>query len=306
MERLTVILPARNAEKTIRTAVSSVLRGLPRDGRVFVLNDASSDSTGELLAGLAREDGRVGVLTSDVQLGVSGACNVLIDAADTPLIARMDADDIALPWRFRLQIPAMYRSNLDAVFGAAIHFGGSGSRRLAALLPFGPVLSIGPGASPYELLLGNKLGHPTVVGRRSAIVGAGCYRRVPAEDWDLWIRMALQGSRLGRIALPTLLYRHHAEQVSATKAWQKELACAVETAQVHQELSEKLLGFSEAGAYPGLTGPSAEPKEVRAAMNLTKAVRMAANSFPLRDRLAVRMTALTVMHRIRGIYGTNL
>lgn len=299
MERLTVVLPARNAEKTIRTAVSSVLRGLPRDGRLVILNDASSDATGELLAGLARADGRVGVLTSDVQLGVAGALNVLIDAADTPLIARMDADDIAPPWRFRCQISAMYRSNLDAVFSPGIFFGRSG-------IKFQAPLSIGPAASPYELLLVNKLGHPTLVGRRSAIVGAGCYRRVPAEDWDLWIRMALRGLRLGRIALPALLVRRHAEQVTATKVWQKELVCAVETAQVHQELSQRLLGFSEAGAYAALTGPSAEPKEVRAAMNIIEAVRMAANSFPFRDRLAVRTTALTAMHRIRGIYGTDL
>jgi glycosyltransferase involved in cell wall biosynthesis len=299
VERLTVVMRARNGEKTIHTAVSSVLRGLPRDGRVVILNDASSDATGELLAGLARADGRVGVLTSDVQLGHAGAMNVLIDAADTSLIANMDADDIALPWRFRHQIAAMYRSNLDAVFATAILFGRSG-------IKFGAPLSIGPAASPYELLLLNKLALPTLVARRSAIVGAGCCRRVPAEDWDLWIRMALRGSRLGRIALPTLLYRRHAEQLSATKVWQKELVHAVETAQAHQELSQRLLGFSEAGTYAALTGPAAEPKEVRAAMNLIKAVRMAANSFPFRDRLAMRAMALTAMHRIRGIYGTDL
>jgi Glycosyl transferase family 2 len=306
VERLTVVVRARNAEKTIRAAVSSVLRGLPRDGRLVILNDASSDATGELLSVLARADGRVGVLTSDAQLGHAGAMNALIDAADTPLIANMDADDIALPWRFRRQILAMYRSNLDAIFSASIFFGRSAVERQADLLPIGPVFSIGPAASPYELLLVNKLALPTLVGRRSAIVGAGCCRRVPAEDWDLWIRMALRGSRLGRIALPTLLYRRHAAQLSATKVWQKALVDAAETAQVQHELSQRLLGFSEAGAYAALTGPSAEPKEVRAAMNLIDAVRMAANSFPFRDRLAVQTTARTAMHRIRGLYGTDL
>jgi hypothetical protein len=102
------------------------------------------------------------------------------------------------------------------------------------------------------------------------------------------------------------LYRRHAEQLSATKVWQKELVHAVETAQAHQELSQRLLGFSEAGTYAALTGPAAEPEEVRAAINLIKAVRMAANSFPFRDRLAMRAMALTAMHRIRGIYGTDL
>jgi glycosyltransferase involved in cell wall biosynthesis len=301
VERLTVILPAWNAEKTIGTAVSSILRGLPRDGKLLILNDASSDATGEILARLTRADGRVGVLRSDVQLGVARALNVLIDAADTPLIARMDADDIALPWRFRHQIPAMYRENLDVVFSPIIAFGPCP----VAIEPQAPV-STGPAASPYELLLADALMHPTLLGRRSTIVGAGGYRRVPAEDWDLWIRMALRGSRLGRIALPTLLYRRHAEQVSATKVWQKALAHGVETAQVHQELSQRLLGFSEAGAYTALSVPSAGPKEVSAAMNLIKAVRMAANAFPFRDRLSMRTTARMAMLRMRGIYGTDL
>jgi glycosyltransferase involved in cell wall biosynthesis len=299
VERLTVLVPARNAEKTIRTAVSSVLRGLPHDGKLLVLDDASTDATGEILAGLARADGRVGVLTSEAQMGVAKALNALIDAADTPLIGRMDADDIALPWRFHRQIRAMYRGNLDAVFSPIILFGPSPT----SVVPQSP-LSIGPAASPYELLLTCALMHSTLVGRRSTIVDAGCYRRVPAEDWDLWIRLALRGARLGRIALPALLYRRHAEQVTASKVWQKQFAHAAETAKVHQELSQRLFGFSEPGAYAALTGSWAEPKDVGAAMDLIKAVRKTANRFPLSERVSMLATARLAKLRMRGIYGT--
>jgi hypothetical protein len=297
-ERLTVILPARNAEKTIRTAVSSVLRGLSCDGQLLVLNDASNDATGEILKDLANADRRVGVLTSDVQLGVAAALNVLIDAADTPLIGRMDADDIALPWRFRRQIPAMYRGNLDAVFSPIILFGPSPT----SVVPQSP-FSIGPDASRYELLLTCVLVHSTLVGRRSAIIDAGCYRQVPAEDWDLWIRLALQGARLGRIALPALLYRRHAQQITSTKVWQKQFAYSVETAQVHQELSHRLLGFGEAGAYAALTGPWAEANDVQAAMNLIEAVRTASKSFPFIEHLSMWATARMATQRMAGIYG---
>jgi glycosyltransferase involved in cell wall biosynthesis len=304
-ERLTVLLPARNAEKTIRAAVSSVLRGLPHDGKLLILDDASTDGTGDAVARMAREDGRVGVLTSEVQLGVAGALNVMIDEADTPLIGRMDADDIALPWLFRLQTSAMYRGNLDAVFSPVIYFGHFG-------IQFQAPLAIGPAATPYELLLANRFQHPTIVGRRSAIVCAGGYRRVPAEDWDLWIRMTLNGARLSRIALPGLLNRRHAEQITATKVWQNNLVHAVETAGVHRDLSQRLLGFGATGAYAALTGAYAgvtesgvEADDVRAARKLIEAVRTAANSFHVVDRLSVRATARMAMQRIAGNYGTE-
>ena len=300
-ERLTVLLPARNAEKTIHTAVASVLRGLPHDGKLLILDDASNDATSEIVSRLARADGRVGVLTSHVQLGVAEALNVLIDAADTPLIGRMDADDIALRWRFSRQIPALYRGNLDAVFAPMIFFGPS----LTSVVTQAP-LSIGPTASQYELLLTCVLMHSTLVGRKSAIVEAGCYRQVPAEDWDLWIRMALQDYRLGRIALPALLYRRHAEQITATPVWQKEFAHAVETAQVHQELAQRLLGFSEAGTYAALAGSWAEPNDVRAAVNLIKAARTASNSFSISERLSMVGTARLAMQRMKRVYGTAL
>ena len=241
-------------------------------------------------------DGRVGVLTSDSNLGVARALNVLIDAADTPLIARMDADDISLPWRFRHQIPAMYRENLDVVFASMIMFG-----HFPVPQPQAP-FSAGPAALPYELLLVNTLSHPTLLGRRSIFIGAGGYRRVPAEDWDLWMRMALQGCRLGRIGLPNLLYRRHAQQASSSDDWQSP-----HTAKAHHELGQRLLGFSEAGAFAALSGPSAQPNEVEAAMNLIKAVRKAATSFPSsRDRLSMRRTVWIALHRMKGIYEARL
>src|SRR5262245_47397949 len=108
------------------------------------------------------------------------------------------------------------------------------------------------------------------------------------------------------MALPALLNRRHTAQITATKVWQNELAHAVETAQVHQELSQRQLGFSEPGAYAALTGPWAEPKEVSAAVNLITAVRKAANSFAFRDRLAVRSTVRMMTLRMKRTYGAAL
>lgn len=297
---LTVLLPARNAEKTIRGAVHSVLRALPAEGSVLVLNDASDDATGDILQEMARDDGRVGVMTSAAPLGVAKALNELVDASKTELVARMDADDIALPWRFNCQLRAMHRKDFDVVFSPVIMFGPA----RFAITPQAPVPTR-PAASPFELLLASALIHPTLVGRRRAFVGAGGYRPVPAEDWDLFMRMALRGDRLARIALPSLLYRRHPGQVTASTTWRSAHAAAPETAQVHQELGERLLGFGHAGAYAALSGAAAGANEVKAAWTLIKAVRDVANSFPATDRLSMRTIVLIATRRMNRLYGPS-
>ena len=47
MPHMTVLLPALNAEETIGTAVASTLRGMPKDARLYVLDDGSTDATAE-------------------------------------------------------------------------------------------------------------------------------------------------------------------------------------------------------------------------------------------------------------------
>src|SRR5690606_41119174 len=47
----------------------------------------------------------------------------------------------------------------------------------------------------------------------------GGYRAVPAEDYELWMRMHLTGHRLQRQGLPGLAYRVHSAQVTATDGW---------------------------------------------------------------------------------------
>ena len=300
VDDLTVLLPARNAESTVRRAVSSVLRALPEAGKVLALDDASDDRTGEVLADIARNDRRVGVITSDAPLGVAGALNRLINAAETALIARMDADDIALPWRFTRQLSALHRHGYDLVFSPVIMFGPS----RFAIGPQAPV-GTGPVASPYELLLDSAFIHPTLVGRRATVLGVGGYRSVLIEDWDLFMRLALDGARLARVATPTLLYRRHAGQVTASEKWKSAALVEAAPAQVHQELSQRLLGFGRASTYFALATPVADAEDVAAALELIDAVRAAAAEFPARERLSMRLTAAISARRIKRYYGAD-
>lgn len=97
--RVTVLIPSFNAAATLTSAVDSVLDQTLRDIEVLVIDDASSDSTAAVVAGLAARDGRVRGVRNVENLGKSISMNRGIDAAAGEWIAVLDADDRFVPDR---------------------------------------------------------------------------------------------------------------------------------------------------------------------------------------------------------------
>lgn len=231
MPRLSVIVPAYNAAETITSAVRSTLRALPRDAEVVILDDGSADATAATAEAI--DDARVRVL-SRPNRGVATTLNDLIDATDSEFVARMDADDLVLPGRFRSQLGAI-ADGADAVFTTVVTWGSG--------LPGVPRPSgIAPEDFGLHLLLTNPVAHSTLLARRSAIVDAGGYRAIPTEDYDLWLRMATGGARLRRLALPGLAYRVHPGQVTASAEWRRASWENAEIAAAYSALAERLIG----------------------------------------------------------------
>ena len=75
MPRISVIMPAYNAEKTIESAIESVLRQTFTDFELIVINDCSKDKTGEIIRTFAEKDSRVAVIENEKNSGVSYSRN---------------------------------------------------------------------------------------------------------------------------------------------------------------------------------------------------------------------------------------
>ncbi len=88
-----VIIPAYNAEATLRQAVQSVLE--TPGARAVIVDDGSADGTADLCAELAK-DVRVTVIRQE-NAGVSAARNTGLAAATAEYVAFLDADDLLLP-----------------------------------------------------------------------------------------------------------------------------------------------------------------------------------------------------------------
>ncbi|WP_456286755.1 glycosyltransferase [Microbacterium sp. JZ70] len=276
MPRLSVLMPAFDAAPTIDRAVRSTLRDLPADAELVVQDDGSSDGT---LAALERiDDPRLRVLTGPNR-GVARALNALLEASASEFVARMDADDVVLPGRFRRQLRAL--KTADTVFTTVASWHGAGVPR-----PPWPS-GIGIASFPFHLLLTNPVAHSTMAARRSAVEAVRGYRVVPSEDYDLWLRLASSGARLRRLAAPSLLYRVHPGQVTSAEGWRLRSWNDERTQAAFAELSARVLG----APLPRLTALAVAPlpAEEKAACldEFERRFRCAASRLRPTDRAAV-------------------
>ncbi|WP_285814600.1 glycosyltransferase [Microbacterium sp. Marseille-Q6648] len=219
MPRLTVTMPAYNAELTIARAVRSTLSALPDDSELVVLDDCSTDATLSRLGEV--EDKRLRVVAGDTNVGGARARNELLRITDSEFIASMDADDVVLPWRFHLQLRALTLA--DVVFGGALRV-----RRGRAPQPSFPS-RLGPKELPVAMLFHNPVFHPTLAAKRLAIHQVGGYRDLRvAQDYDLWLRLATSGAAMVRLAEPMIAYRLSATQVSGSGSYRLKVASSVD------------------------------------------------------------------------------
>lgn len=233
-EALSVVIPARNASKTIRQSVNSALMQMQDEDELIVLDDNSEDNTLDVLTDM--RDSRLRIVSSEEQLGVSRGANLLIHEARNDLIARLDSDDLAISGRIQYQREKMTQdTGLAVTFTSQVSFG----YRLRYFFPvhFNGIESL---RFPWELLTGNPVCHSSSMMRKSKILSIGGYREVAAEDYDLWIRCALNGLTLQKFRRPGVLYRKHESQLTRQSSWRNDLISLNGVAANHQILASHL------------------------------------------------------------------
>jgi glycosyltransferase involved in cell wall biosynthesis len=204
--RVSVLLPVRNAEATLEEALGSILAQTLDDLEVVAVDDGSTDASPGLLQAVAERDPRVRVLTQR-PLGLVPALERARDAARAPLLARMDADDRAEPYRLEAQAALMEADPGMVLVGAHVRYFprdglGDGARRYERWLN-----SLeDPEQLERDLWVECPLAHPTFLMRATAVATVGGYRdREWPEDYDLLLRLRLAGGGLG--VVPRVL--HH-------------------------------------------------------------------------------------------------
>jgi hypothetical protein len=206
---VTVVMPVRDAAAFVGEALDSVLAQTYTGFEIVVVDDASTDGTADVLRRYA--DPRVRLIRHPRKGGVAVALNTGISSSRSRYVARMDADDVALPERLAQQVRFLDRNPSIGIVGANMQPIGSDGRPTA---PSTMVPTL-PGHVRWMLHVHNCVNHPTVVARREVFQALGGYRlgAVAAEDYDLWIR-AMDITRIANIPDVLLHYRVHPSSTS--------------------------------------------------------------------------------------------
>lgn len=207
---LSVVIPTYNAARYVREAVESVLTQDFTDFEVLLLDDGSTDATGEVLQEFAA-DPRVRLMRNDRNMGLIATLHRAYAECRAPLIARMDSDDICEPTRFRRQVEYLREHPEVAIVGGAIRFFGNVPQPNIFRFP------LTHEAIRPAMLFYCPLAHPALMFRRE-LVEEGLLRYDDAfrhaEDYHLWSRLLLK-VRAANLGEHILDYRLHAQQVSS-------------------------------------------------------------------------------------------
>ena len=218
---ISVLMPVYNGEKYLDEAVRSILGQTFSDFEFILINDGSTDNSLQILQNHARQDNRIRLI-SRKNRGLVSTLNEGLALAKAPLIARMDADDIAYPERFKLQKQFMDDHPAIVCVGGYIEMIDDAGRLLTLL-----TMPLEDQAIQELTLKGHSpIVHPASMIRASTIKEIGGYKEEykAAEDLDLWLRLGEIG-KLANIPHLILRYRFLATSISgANAALQKQSA----------------------------------------------------------------------------------
>lgn len=217
--QISVIMPVYNGGRYLREAVDSILNQTFREFEFIIIDDGSTDDTWSVLTDYAAHDSRVRLIQNEANIGLTRSLNKGLAVARAALIARQDADDISMPERLARQIAFLEMHPEVGLLGTQGDFIDADGRPIEdRRWRFAHDNSI----LQKQILDYCPFFHGSVVIRRSFLDRVGPYDVLaePAEDYDLWLRLA-EVTHLANLETVQYQYRFHPASVGHTRRRQQ-------------------------------------------------------------------------------------
>ena len=209
---VSVILPVYNAAPYVEAAVQSILAQSFENFELLLIDDGSTDDSAGILRRLAGTDVRIRLIQRENK-GLIASLNEGLALARATFVARMDADDIALPRRLALQYQRMCADEDLVVLGSAIQYiDDKGRMGRSVSYPEGAAVQV-------AALWGAPVAHPATMFRTAVARSAGGYPTTfpHAEDYAFWLQLLRLG-HIDNLSEVVLHYRVHGQSISHVHA----------------------------------------------------------------------------------------
>lgn len=206
---VSVVMPAYNAEKYIAEAIDSILKQTYKNLELIILDDASTDSTWDIIKQYASKDRRIVPIRNEKNLYIAANRNKGISLAKGSYIVWQDADDVSQPQRIHKLVKKMDSDKRIGICGSYIGlfnekgvqdvrtYPSSDFKIRSAIFKFSPVAQ------------------PSAIVRKSCLDDVGTFdvNYPPAEDLELSFRIGLK-YKFANIPEVLILYRLHGESAT--------------------------------------------------------------------------------------------
>lgn len=208
-----MVMPCYNMERYISLAIGSILSQSYQDLELIIINDGSSDNTGNIVC--AYDDSRIKYVSLPANKGNYPARNVGMRMATGKYIAVMDADDISENDRLMTEVRYLDRHSKIGCIGTQ----GTRIDENNAKTGWINYPCVTSAEMAVYFLINNYSIHPSLMFRRSAMLKHSLFYN---ETYRYSADFALVNSRISRfpvlnIAERPLQYRVHASQISSAK-----------------------------------------------------------------------------------------
>ncbi len=208
---ISAILPVYNGEEHLAECINSILHQTLTNFEFIIVDDASTDSTPQILEKYLKQDERIKVITNPVNQKQTISANTACNNAVGKYLARMDADDVALPMRFEKQLEFLETNQNVGMVGSWTDTISETGRIVGQWKTASE-----PDMLNWNLLFGTSFAHSSIMMRSDLVKKIGYYQSPEAEDYDLWSRI----SRIAKVAnLPEVLQQK--------RVWAGQLALKV-------------------------------------------------------------------------------
>ncbi|MDI3328509.1 MAG: glycosyltransferase [Alicyclobacillaceae bacterium] len=207
---ISVYMTVKNGGRWVRFAVESIQNQTFQEWEFIIVDDGSTDDTPWILNEFEKNDSRIRVVLTE-GIGRGAALNLALSQCQADYVANLDADDLSHPQRLELQYEKAQENPHYVLFCSR------------SLTIHNETDILWPRVSKSQLFMEdvtnkipyfNPINHSSVFARREALLSVGGYDQnlMGQFDYDLWVRLAEAGHRLGRFDAALVAKRWHEAQ----------------------------------------------------------------------------------------------